>query len=99
MLPRWGRSVCRQATKCASCRMAILPEGENQEKDKEDSEKQGQGPLINRVAALIPKQRWETPCTHVLWFTKWATAGLQPVRPAVVFKADLVLPAGKALSL
>ena len=70
----------------------VPPEGE----DKDDPGKEGA--LINRVAALIPKQHWVTHCTEVLWFTKWGSAGLTPVRPVVVTKADLVLPAGKALA-
>ena len=74
----------------------VQQEGGDQ-KDKEDTE--GQGPLINRVAALIPKQCWQTHCTEVLWYTKWNSAGLTPIRPVVVIKADLVVPAGKALSL
>ena len=51
------------------------------------------------IGQKMPPGLWNTDATTIIWSTKWALNGLMPVRPMVVFVADVDIPAGKAVVL
>ena len=60
------------------------------------------GKVINQgsVGAALPSTSFDgSHCVVKAWAVKWATIGLMPIRPLVLFTKSCNLPAGQALSL
>ncbi|CAK9104192.1 unnamed protein product [Durusdinium trenchii] len=67
--------------------------------EEKNGEKQKVLPL-HHLAGLVPWHVWEGPASHIVWNVKWsATKGLLPVRPVVLSKCEIKLPAGKAVEI
>lgn len=57
---------------------------------------------MHHLAGCLKASDWDTPSSHVIWAVKWsATAGkgLTPVRPMVMTKVPLRVPAKSAVEL
>ena len=60
------------------------------------------GKVINQgsVGAVLPSTPFDgSHCVVQAWAAKWATIGLMPIRPLVLFKQSCDLPVGQALPL
>ncbi len=51
------------------------------------------------IGAMLPTNALSTHCCEVIWAVKWATIGLIPLRPLVIFTRSGEVPPGKALSV
>ena len=69
--------------------------------DKLPIEESGQMLKITHahIASALPWEEWETGLTSIQWHCKWNVKGLSPIRPAVLLKAALTVPAKSAMPL
>ena len=52
------------------------------------------------LGALIPAKAWNAAAhTMIAWMVKWSVLGLTPVRPLVILKDTVNIPAGRAFQL
>ena len=52
------------------------------------------------LGALIPAKTWNAAAhTMIAWMVKWSVLGLTPVRPLVILKDTVNIPAGRAFQL
>jgi hypothetical protein len=49
------------------------------------------------AASAVPFDVWDNSLTTVVWFVRWVSQGLVPVRPIVILRTSVVIPAGKAV--
>ena len=55
---------------------------------------------IHHLAGLVPWTCWNGPASHVVWNMKWSPAkGFVPVRPVILSKCEIKIPAGMAFEL
>ena len=55
---------------------------------------------INNIGQKVQEsgvETWNNEFFIVVWVVRWTAKGLQPVKPCVHLRAELVLPPGRAL--
>ena len=50
----------------------------------------------NNIASKEDVKHWNSGIMHVLWAVRWTAKGLQPIKPVVHLKGELVIPPGRA---